>query len=192
MKLACLFRDPTRFGPDARTPSAPPAGATAPSSAAPPPPRGCALPAAFTPFLSTSAHACLGRPVAELEDVTGLLRLAWSRRPRLVTPRLVTATSPGHGEARRPPPGHAGRGRDRAWSRRFTLTPHGPPARETFGVTIGPSHMRARVERRVGWGAAQAQGRRMPGRRDGRAAGRRGAAAAGRRGAGPQTARGAV
>jgi cytochrome P450 len=103
-----MFRDPALFGPDADAfrPSRWRDGTVERAAAA----AGLRASAVFAPFLTASPHACLGRPVAELEAALVVL----------------------------------------AWARRFTLAPHGPPAREAFGVTIAPSHMRVRVERRAG------------------------------------------
>jgi cytochrome P450 len=103
-----MFRDPALFGSDADAfrPSRWRDGTVERAAAA----VGLRASAVFAPFLTPSPHACLGRPVAELEAALVIL----------------------------------------AWARRFTLTPHGPPAREVFGATISPSHMRVRVERRVG------------------------------------------
>ena len=70
------YRDPRHFGPDADAfrPARWTDG-TVDACA-----RATGLPAAraFAPFLSMSPHACLGRPIAELE--AGLLVAAWVRR----------------------------------------------------------------------------------------------------------------
>ena len=70
------FRDPRHFGADADAfrPARWTDGTVDACAAA----TGLPVARAFAPFLSTSPHACLGRPIAEVE--AGLLVSAWARR----------------------------------------------------------------------------------------------------------------
>ena len=73
------LRDPRHFGPDADAfrPSRWTDGTVEACARA----TGLPVARAFAPFLSTSPHACLGRPIAETE--AALLLLAWAGRYRL-------------------------------------------------------------------------------------------------------------